>query len=80
MPRRSLVHRDTMLEQVGYMPARKAGESNESFEHRKLKAATEAARNLDLDQYPIPGKRALRYDQAQVDREAQKIKPLQRAA
>ncbi len=77
MSRRHLIHRDEALLQLGRMPKSLPAAT---FEHRKAIAASKMARDLDLDQFPIADTRALRYDQAQVDREAQKIKPLQRAA
>lgn len=77
MPRKVFIHRDTMLDRTGKMPARKAGESNKAFEHRKSVAASEVAQEWGLDRYDVDGSNALRYDQDQVDYEvARRIKKL----
>lgn len=71
--RRNLVHRDRMLEETGFMPARKQEESDRSFEHRKGLSASRAAKEYDLMKYPIPGTRALRYDLYEIQRKVEKM-------
>lgn len=81
MPRRRFLHRDEMLRATGKMPARKEGEAPASFEKRKAVAASQVAKAWSLDQFQVDGTRALRYDEAQVDRAAeQHIAKLERAA
>lgn len=67
MPSPKLIHRDTMLEQTGHMPARKHGEGSRQFEARKGQAASHAELRLGLTAYAVEGKRARRYRQDEVD-------------
>ncbi len=78
MKRKVYIHRDTMLERVGYMPHRRYGESDESWERRKGMEAIAAQKQYGLVAYPIPGKRGFRYDQDEVDAAAATIKPIER--
>lgn len=67
MPRPHYIHRDEMLSQTGYMPARKEGEGSRQFEARKGQAASHAELRLGLTAYAVEGKRARRYRQDEVD-------------
>lgn len=67
MPSPILVHRDTMLGQTGFMPARKAGESDNQWQRRLAVAASEAEKELGLKAYYVRGKRARRYRQDDID-------------
>lgn len=68
MPSPILIHRDTMLGQTGYMPARKAGETDKEWQARLATAASEAEKELGLQAYYVKGKRARRYRQDDIDK------------
>ena len=59
------IHRDDLLTALGRMPARKAGESLSTYEHRKAVKASQVAKEHGLTAFST-GARALQYDEAEV--------------
>lgn len=76
MPRTFYIHLETMLSMLGAMPARKSGESDEAYGHRKSSKATWVERTYGLQAYQGAG-RARVYRETDVFDLAQRIvKPL----
>lgn len=78
MTRRIYIHRDEALDQTGYMPHRFHGESDKAYERRKGQASIDLQTDHGVTAYQVPGKRAFRFDQAEIDVVAAKITPIER--
>lgn len=73
MQRTCYLHRDVALMMLGMMPARRQGETDNSYQRRKAKAATRLERRHNLRAYIVDGARARRYREDEVFALAERI-------